>query len=168
MDFKKLYLSHFIKKKSERFHALIFYKTCCKKSENSNSINYKKPLKYQLQKSLKNYSVDLTHFQPMFHLYTPWKQQKTFGFLMFWFSGVFIGYKNGTFIENGLNNNTEVCSQNLNSMALFQRWISPILTWKPSTRRQVTSLSTNPRLILSNTLLNQIENRVVLHGATYL
>ena len=26
----------------------------------------------------------LTHFQPMFHFYTPWKHQKTYGFL---FSG---------------------------------------------------------------------------------
>ena len=25
---------------------------------------------------------DLTHFQPMFHFYTPWKHQKTYGFLM--------------------------------------------------------------------------------------
>ena len=25
----------------------------------------------------------LTHFQPMFHFYTPWKHQKTSDFLMF-------------------------------------------------------------------------------------
>ena len=27
--------------------------------------------------------VDLAYFQPMFHLYTRWKHQKTFGLLMF-------------------------------------------------------------------------------------
>ena len=26
---------------------------------------------------------DLTHFNPMFHFYTPWKRQKIFGFLTF-------------------------------------------------------------------------------------
>ena len=25
----------------------------------------------------------LTHFQPLFHFYTPWKHKKTFAFLMF-------------------------------------------------------------------------------------
>ena len=28
----------------------------------------------------------LTHFQPMFHFYTPWKHQKTYGFHMFLWS----------------------------------------------------------------------------------
>ena len=39
----------------------------------------------------------LTHFQPVFHFYTPWKHQKTGGF-----SDVFRGYRNRTFLENGL------------------------------------------------------------------
>ena len=39
----------------------------------------------------------LTHFQPMFHFYTPWKHQKTGGFL--W---CFSGYTSGTLVENGL------------------------------------------------------------------
>ena len=33
--------------------------------------------------SLKEALHCLTHFQPMFHLYTPWKHQKMYGFLMF-------------------------------------------------------------------------------------
>ena len=28
-------------------------------------------------------TTDLTHFSPMFYFYTPWKRQKTFGFLRF-------------------------------------------------------------------------------------
>ena len=39
----------------------------------------------------------LTHFQPVFHFYTPWKHQKTGGF-----SDVFRGYRNRTLLENGL------------------------------------------------------------------
>ena len=30
-----------------------------------------------------NATFKLTHFQPVFHLYNPWKHQKTYGFLMF-------------------------------------------------------------------------------------
>ena len=36
---------------------------------------------YQSQMHISIFS--LTHFQPMFHFYTPWKNQKTGGFLMF-------------------------------------------------------------------------------------
>ena len=32
---------------------------------------------------VQSFKKSLTHFQPMFHFYTPWKQQKTGGFLMF-------------------------------------------------------------------------------------
>ena len=39
----------------------------------------------------------LTHFQPMFHFYNPWKHQKTSGFLL-----VFKGYRSGALVENGL------------------------------------------------------------------
>ena len=39
----------------------------------------------------------LTHFQPMFHFYTPWKHQKTFSFLMY-SAGIKV-----ELIENGLN-----------------------------------------------------------------
>ena len=38
-----------------------------------------------------------SHFQPVFHFYTPWKHQKTRGFLVF--SG---GYRSGTLVENEL------------------------------------------------------------------
>ena len=38
----------------------------------------------------------LTHFQPMFHFYTPWKHQKTPGFLMF-----SEGHRKRTSVENG-------------------------------------------------------------------
>ena len=41
-------------------------------------------------------SENLTHFQPMFHFYNPWKQ-KTAGFFY-----VFRGYRSGTLVENGL------------------------------------------------------------------
>ena len=41
--------------------------------------------------------LNLTHFQPMFHFYTPWKHHKTYGFLNF-----FRGYRSGTLVENGL------------------------------------------------------------------
>ena len=40
-------------------------------------------------------SESLTHFQPMLRIYTPWKHQKTSGF-------VFRGYRSGTLVENGL------------------------------------------------------------------
>ena len=33
--------------------------------------------------SLQNFTSNLTHFQPVFHFYAPWKHQKTSGFLMF-------------------------------------------------------------------------------------
>ena len=49
---------------------------------------------FQIKSKLK---VHLTHFQHMFDFYTPWKHQKTSGFLMF--SG---GYRSGTLVENGL------------------------------------------------------------------
>ena len=41
------------------------------------------------KKTKKNSGLDLfkiknlIHFQPMFHFYSPWKYQKTFGFLIF-------------------------------------------------------------------------------------
>ena len=28
--------------------------------------------------------VTIIHFKPMFHIFSPWKHQNTFGFLMFW------------------------------------------------------------------------------------
>ena len=40
----------------------------------------------------------LIHFSSMFHIYTPWKSQKTFG----WFSDVFREYKNQTLDWNRL------------------------------------------------------------------
>ena len=46
----------------------------------------------------------LTHFQLIFHFYTPWKLQKTEYFLMFFFF-FFVGggrYRTGTLVENGL------------------------------------------------------------------
>ena len=39
----------------------------------------------------------LSHFQPMFHFYTPWKHQKTSGF-----TDVFRGCRSRTLVENGL------------------------------------------------------------------
>ena len=45
------------------------------------------------------YHTSLTHFSPVSHFYTPWKRQKTFGFLTFSgvrFSDVFRGYRNVT------------------------------------------------------------------------
>ena len=41
--------------------------------------------------------IGLTHFQPVFHFYTPWKHLKTSSF-----SYVFRGYRRGTLVENGL------------------------------------------------------------------
>ena len=46
----------------------------------------------------------VTHFQTMFHFYTPWKHQKNW---------CFRGYRRGTLVENGLN---------------IKNWIS----WEPS------------------------------------
>ena len=42
----------------------------------------------------------LTHFQPTFHFYTPWKHQKTGGF------------RSGTLVENGLTSVYELFIQN--------------------------------------------------------
>ena len=36
-----------------------------------------------IQVSISYFGQILTHFRPMFHFYTPWKHQKTGGFLMF-------------------------------------------------------------------------------------
>ena len=36
-----------------------------------------------IQVSISYFDQILTHFRPMFHFYTPWKHQKTGGFLMF-------------------------------------------------------------------------------------
>ena len=41
--------------------------------------------------------TQLTHFWSMFPFYTPWKHRKTYGF-----SGVFRGYKTGTFARDEL------------------------------------------------------------------
>ena len=43
----------------------------------------------------------LTHFSPVSHFYTPWKRQKTKGFLTL-FSDVFRRYRNVTLAWNGL------------------------------------------------------------------
>ena len=43
----------------------------------------------------------LTHFQPMFHFYAPWKQ-KTYGFLMLSGGDAFRRYRSETLGENGL------------------------------------------------------------------
>ena len=45
----------------------------------------------------KRLNTNLTHFQPMFHFYTPWKHHKTFRF-----PDVFRGYRIGTLVKNGL------------------------------------------------------------------
>ena len=41
--------------------------------------------------AIANFSLTLTHFSPMSHSYTPWKLQKTYGFLT-----IFRGYRNVT------------------------------------------------------------------------
>ena len=45
---------------------------------NNNNINW--PC---LSKIIIVFALFLTHFKPLFHFYTPWKQQKTSGFQMF-------------------------------------------------------------------------------------
>ena len=52
------------------------------------------------------YCEKLTHFQPVFRFYTPWKHEKTGGFLMF--SGGGGGYRSRTLVENELIDNMEL------------------------------------------------------------
>ena len=51
----------------------------------------------ELTKSILQEDFLIIHFRPMFLFYTPWKHQKTKGFLVL--SG---GYKMGTLTGNGL------------------------------------------------------------------
>ena len=54
--------------------------------------------------------LSLTNFQPMFLFYTPWKHQKTSGFLMF-----SRGYRSGTLVKNELiSENTLHGTQQMN------------------------------------------------------
>ena len=62
--------------------------------------------------------ISLTHFWPMFPFYTPWKHQKT---KVFWFSGVFRGYKMGTLVRNGLKFKNLTSKRNVNG-ALKLMW----------------------------------------------
>ena len=52
------------------------------KSRKASQINHMNR-DYKLQFYVKLINFNLTHFIPMFHLYTPWKRPKTFGFLTF-------------------------------------------------------------------------------------
>ena len=46
--------------------------------------------------------ITLTHFQPTFHFYTPWKTSENWRF-----SDVFKGYRSGTLVKNRLTNEME-------------------------------------------------------------
>ena len=69
-------------------HYNIFERLWTWKKKDSAVKKCKNQLKY-LEKREKKV---LTHFQPMFHFYAPWKNRR--------FSDVFRGYRSGTLVEN--------------------------------------------------------------------
>ena len=83
---------------SEKFCLLIFHPSESMQTENVNKF---------------------THFWPMFLIYTPWKHQKTKGFLMF--SGG--NYKMGTLARNGLYPITKESIKVISKVQILVNWM---------------------------------------------
>ena len=83
---------------SEKFCSLIFHPSESMQTENVNKF---------------------THFWPMFLIYTPWKHQKTKGFLMF--SGG--NYKMGTLARNGLYPITKESIKVISKVQILVNWM---------------------------------------------
>ena len=67
----------------------------------------------------------LIHFRPIFPFYTPWKRQKTKGFLTF-----YRGYEEGTLAWNGLNETVLSLGSQGGLYLKLVRWGLGLLVWR--------------------------------------